>query len=118
MARLTILKPKVAKLAPMMRAAPPRVSADTGADWSSLYDLQAWRRKPDGLRWRTLVRDSFICRMCGRLETDTSKLHADHKTPHRGDMALFLDPDNVWCLCETCHNRDKQAIEKLSLIHI
>lgn len=79
---------------------------------SSLYDLRAWRGKPHGLRWSTLVRDCFTCTMCGKLEADDSKLHVDHKTAHKGNMMLFLDPSNVTTPCEHCHNSTKQRMEK------
>ena len=79
---------------------------------SSPYDLQVWRAKPHGLRWRTLLRDHFTCTKCGRLEGDTSKLHVDHKQAHKGDLTLFFDPHNVTTLCERCHNSDKQRLEK------
>jgi len=59
-----------------------------------------------------LVRDSFTCRMCRKLETDECKLHVDHKIPHKGDQALFFDPENVVTLCEHCHNSTKQMMEK------
>jgi len=36
----------------------------------------------------------------------------DHKTPHRGDVALLFDINNLQSLCELCHNSNKQSIEK------
>ena len=35
----------------------------------------------------------------------------DHKTPHRGNAALFRDPANLWTLCKACHDSDKQGQE-------
>lgn len=40
------------------------------------------------------------------------ELVADHKTPHRGDVALFWDEQNLQCLCKPCHDRDKQRAER------
>jgi 5-methylcytosine-specific restriction protein A len=34
----------------------------------------------------------------------------DHVVPHRGDRALFRDPDNHQSLCKPCHDR-KTRIE-------
>ena len=34
----------------------------------------------------------------------------DHIVPHRGDRALFWDPDNHQSLCKPCHDR-KTAVE-------
>jgi 5-methylcytosine-specific restriction endonuclease McrA len=54
----------------------------------------------------------FRCQMCGKLEGDTSKLHADHRRPHRGRPNLFWDPDNIQTLCaDPCHNTHKRRME-------
>ena len=79
----------------------------------SLYDTRAWRAKPHGLRWRTLLRDGFTCRMCGKLgNPDASNLHVDHITQHGGDRKRFYDPRNLQTLCDGCHNSAKQSAEK------
>lgn len=75
--------------------------------WRRWYGLARWKR----LRWDVLVRDRFTCRMCQRVEPDTSKLVADHVRPHRGDPALFWDQDNLQSLCASCHSSAKQAAE-------
>lgn len=36
----------------------------------------------------------------------------DHKIPHRGDLRLFLDPDNLQSLCKHCHDSHKQREER------
>ena len=77
-------------------------------DWRKWYDLARWKR----LRWDTLVRDKFTCRLCGEVEADTSKLVGDHRVAHRGDPALFWDPDNIQCLCKPCHDGTKQSEER------
>jgi 5-methylcytosine-specific restriction protein A len=40
----------------------------------------------------------------------------DHKTPHRGDMELFWNPDNHQALCKFCHDSIKQRYEKSKTI--
>lgn len=112
MTRLNTLKPAISKMAPRLSASAHRHSAEVGGDWSKLYDLRAWRGKPYGLRWQTLVRDMFTCQMCGQVISDDSKAHADHIEPHRGSKALFFDPANVQTLCEGCHNSVKQSQER------
>lgn len=57
----------------------------------------------------------FTCRMCDRIEANTSKLVADHKAPHRGDERLFWDADNLQCLCKSCHDSLKQSEERTSM---
>lgn len=76
--------------------------------WRAWYKTGRWK----ALRWQILLRDGFTCRMCGRLETDTSQLVGDHVIPHRGDAALFWDETNIWCLCARCHSSTKQAEER------
>ena len=36
----------------------------------------------------------------------------DHRTPHKGDIAIFWDRRNWQPLCSHCHNRHKQALER------
>ena len=55
--------------------------------------------------------------MCGRLLTGTKgEDHApevDHIRDHKGDLALFLDLDNLQSLCAwPCHTKHKQAEER------
>lgn len=80
--------------------------------WRRWYKTARWQR----LRWSVLVRDLFTCRRCGLVEADTSKLVADHRTPHRGNEMLFWDQGNIQCLCKTCHDTVKQAEEQGSLM--
>lgn len=75
----------------------------------ALYRTARWAK----LRWSILERDLFTCQVCGRLESDTSKLVADHRRPHRGDLALFWDEGNLWTLCASpCHSKHKQRMEQ------
>lgn len=111
MGRLTSLKPRIGTLKTNIAYLPEgRQARDRHRDrqpWRKWYKTSEWRR----LRWATLVRDLFTCGMCGRLENDTSKLVADHRTPHRGDERLFWDAGNLWCLCKPCHDGAKQREE-------
>ena len=75
----------------------------------ALYKTARWRV----LRMATFKRDKFTCQMCGRVEGDTSKLTADHRRPHRGDLVLFWDEANLQTLCTTpCHVKHKQRLEQ------
>lgn len=103
---LPVLKPRVAFLNDDKAAASR--SRDRRLEYRSWYKTAEWRR----LRWQALVRDLFICQMCGRLEPDSSQLVGDHKQPHRGDRGLFFDISNVWCLCKQCHDGTKQREER------
>lgn len=113
MAKLTNLKPTVGTL-------PPRLGYATGDEkardrqrsttqhWRVWYNSAEWKR----LRIRVFIRDAFTCQMCQRVEGNTSKLIGDHKTPHRGDRALFFDENNVHTVCKPCHDGEKQRIDK------
>jgi 5-methylcytosine-specific restriction endonuclease McrA len=75
----------------------------------ALYKTARWR----ALRIATFIRDAYTCQMCGRIEGDTSKLVADHRHPHRGDLALFWAETNLWTLCASpCHSKHKQRMEQ------
>jgi 5-methylcytosine-specific restriction protein A len=66
----------------------------------------------DALRLTVFLRDGFTCRMCGKLQGDTSKLACDHKLPHKGNDALFWDEGNLQTLCKPCHDSNKQRLEQ------
>ena len=72
------------------------------AEWHDLYRLPIWK---DKLRPGQLIREPF-CRECWRLRHErVPATDVDHVVPHRGDMALFLDPENLQSLCHACHSR-------------
>jgi 5-methylcytosine-specific restriction endonuclease McrA len=87
---------------------------DATQPWRAWYKSRRWQK----LRWFVLKRDLFTCKMvgCGRIEPDTSKLVADHKTPHRGNEALFWDENNLQCLCKDCHDGMKQRQDKSAVV--
>ena len=66
-----------------------------------------------GHKWR-VARDQFLqvndrCAWPGCCSPATV---VDHRTPHRGDMALFWDRTNWQPLCAQHHNRHKQRQER------
>lgn len=118
MSKLSSIKPRLQVLGSRIAAASSRQETearrhrerDRTMAWRSWYKTARWQK----LRMAILVRDLFTCQMkgCGRIEADTSKLVADHKTPHHGDEALFWHDGNLQCLCKPCHDRLKQAEER------
>jgi 5-methylcytosine-specific restriction endonuclease McrA len=50
--------------------------------------------------------------MCIQYEDVTVADTVDHVKPHKGDVLLFWDADNLQSLCAACHNKDKQRIER------
>lgn len=57
------------------------------------------------------MNSSPLCVFCLEQEVVTSAAVVDHIKPHRGDEALFFDPDNLQSLCKSCHDSTKQRME-------
>jgi 5-methylcytosine-specific restriction endonuclease McrA len=72
--------------------------------YPKLYGSKRWRH----LRLVIFERDAYTCAMCQRV---TPRPHCDHKTPHKGDVDLFFDEENLQVLCPRCHNSRKKMIE-------
>jgi 5-methylcytosine-specific restriction enzyme A len=68
------------------------------------YKTYRWQQ----LRARHLAANP-LCEMCKPICTIATV--CDHITPHRGDDELFWKGP-FQSLCATCHNSDKQRIEK------
>jgi 5-methylcytosine-specific restriction endonuclease McrA len=86
---------------------------DEAAAYRKLYKTKQWQL----LRVTILTRDGFRCQHkgCGTLlkqgrSGDRSAV-VHHKSPHKGDMELFFDPDNLTSVCKRCHDGDIQSIE-------
>ncbi len=97
---------------------PARMAQDTGPAGGERPPEPVWRKWYHTSRWtklreKVLLRDLFTCRMCGRIQGDTSQLVADHIAPHRGNAARFWDEANLQTLCANpCHNTHKAALER------
>lgn len=83
---------------------PDRRSADSAA-WHKLYKLPVWTRE---LRPGQLLREPY-CRACAQQGRRIRATEVDHIRPHRGDMTLFTDRDNLQSLCHSCHSRKTLA---------
>jgi 5-methylcytosine-specific restriction endonuclease McrA len=76
----------------------------------ALYALPAWRL----LRKRILERDGWTCTWpgCGRLligaKNAPNSPVVHHKRDHKGDITLFLDPENLMAVCKECHDTGAQ----------
>jgi 5-methylcytosine-specific restriction endonuclease McrA len=113
MVKLTSLKPTLGSLAPTIGRLPSREAYDAErrtVTWRGWYKLARWKR----LRLTIFTRDRFTCQMagCGRIESNTSLLVADHIRAHRGDDRLFWDEANLQTLCKPCHDGAKQREER------
>lgn len=76
--------------------------------YANLYKLAVWHKR---LRPAQLAKQP-LCVFCQRKGKTVAATVVDHIRPHRGDINLFSDPDNLQSLCKACHDGEKQAIEK------
>lgn len=75
--------------------------------WVKWYKTANWHK----LRLWQLKREP-LCRFCRSMGILTSGNVVDHKKPHRGNIDLFFDRENLQTLCSSCHSSTKQRIEK------
>jgi 5-methylcytosine-specific restriction endonuclease McrA len=79
--------------------------------WRGWYNLAIWSR----LRLMQLGRQP-LCETClaksPSIVTAATVVH--HKRAHKGDWALFIDPNNHASACKPCHDGELQAAEKTS----
>lgn len=117
MAKLTSIKPRIGSL-------PPRIGYASGDEkardqhraatqhWRKWYKTARWER----LRQQVLLRDAWTCQRTGVLcigkAPDPNSPVVNHKTPHRGDPALFWDIDNLETVTKAVHDSMVQMEEK------
>jgi 5-methylcytosine-specific restriction protein A len=86
-----------------------RQAAKRGSNaWSHLYQTPEWKRAR-----LAFLRAHPLCASCAEVGLVEPAREVDHKTPHRGDRALFWDRKNWQGLCKPCHSR-KTAAEVLN----
>ena len=52
-----------------------------------------------------------LCQFCKQREDIVIAKVVDHVIPHKGNVALFHDPDNLQSLCQQCHDSVKKRME-------
>lgn len=79
--------------------------------------LRKYNFPPEVLKewWR--VRQKFrsthhYCKLCGKTFLTGELKIVDHRTPHKGDIKLFLAVGNLQVLCKRCHDSRKQLMER------
>ena len=83
----------------------------SNAPWHYLYNTAEWKQ----LRLAQLRKEP-MCAYCLVLGKYVSANVADHKKPHKGDLTLFRDPDNLQSLCKLCHDSAKQTLERSGVL--
>lgn len=77
------------------------------SQYHKLYGSRAWYR----LRHYQLAK-APLCAYCEAQGLTVAASIVDHIRPHKGDISLFSDPDNLQSLCKRCHDSHKQRQEK------
>ena len=77
-------------------------------DWHGLYNLAVWHRV---LRPHQLAKEPTCCR-CRAAGKIVAATVVNHVVPHKGDMRLFSDPDNLESVCKPCHDGEIQHQER------
>lgn len=75
--------------------------------WQHLYGRSRWQ----AMRQRHLA-EHPLCVYCLMQEIVEVATIVDHVIPHKGDEAMFFDPDNLQSLCKHCHDSDKRLEEQ------
>jgi 5-methylcytosine-specific restriction protein A len=75
-----------------------RYDRERGSASARGYDSR-WRRAREGF-----LRKHPLCTECERQRLVVPATVVDHIRPHKGDRALFWDPDNWQPLCKACHD--------------
>lgn len=68
-----------------------------------MYLMPEWRDPIVGLRAMHMAKEP-LCRKCRAEGINTAGVDVDHVIPHRGDIDLFLDSDNLQTLCKSHHS--------------
>ena len=72
------------------------------------------RKEYASARWKALrawqLRRSPLCVECAKERRIVPAHEVDHIIPHKGNLLLFYDPDNLQSLCRPCHSR-KTVVE-------
>ncbi len=75
--------------------------------WRKFYSTPAWRAA------RTAqLRKQPLCERCSTNERPVVAGVVNHRTPHKGDWDLFIDPANHESVCKPCHDGEIQSEER------
>jgi 5-methylcytosine-specific restriction protein A len=117
MGKLTRLKPTLGTIAPRLGYAEGDAKAadksrNQLAPWRAWYRTARWQK----LRHQVFVRDAYKCQRTGVLAIGKypapNSPVANHIRPHKGDPALFWDPDNIETITKAVHDSIVQAEER------
>lgn len=121
MARLTGLPKRLGSLPGAVggqdRAEAERVrnrARSGGGSLRKLYSCKRWR----DLRQDVAEAAAWMCQGCdvphqlNEIKFHPDSLTVDHKTPHKGNLVLFWDVENLQAVCKRWHDTEKQKMEQ------
>lgn len=85
---------------------PDQRSAEA-ARYRRWYSLAAWARARETQR-----RKQPLCERCQAKGFIVPMSVVNHRTPHKGVWALFIDPENHQSVCDECHDGPIQSEER------
>jgi 5-methylcytosine-specific restriction protein A len=115
--KLSSLKPKLGtlrpRLGPALGSEKSRNAYRAAAQpWRAWYKTAEWKR----LRQAVLLRDKWTCQRTGVLCIGKGNAPdapvVNHKTPHRGNRALFFDINNLELVTKQVHDGLIQSEER------
>lgn len=79
--------------------------------WRQWYGTQEWKK----LKQAAHLRDRWICQRTGELcigkHPEPNSPVANHRTPHRGNRALFFDLNNIETVAKHVHDSEIEREE-------
>lgn len=87
----------------------PDYRSEAARLYRKLYNLPIWRGK-HGLRQQQLTKQP-LCERCLKAGRITPATVVNHRTPHKGNWSLFIDPNNHESACKPHHDGDIQSEE-------
>lgn len=73
---------------------------------NKLYDSTRWRKIRN-----SVLNAEPLCRLCLKSGKETPSSVADHIEPHKNDLALFYNRENLQGICASCHSGIKRMEE-------
>lgn len=109
--RLQTAKPRLAPAS----VSDPKSRTAGGRRSEGPINTARWQK----LRLKILDRDGWTCQRTGVMlvggRNAPNSAVVDHIKPHRGDLDLFWDPDNLQAVSKEYHDKTKQGLEKRGL---
>ena len=70
-----------------------------------LFEVRRLYRTARWTRMRaSVLREEPVCRTCREHGRVTAASDVDHVQPHRGDLRVFWNRENLQALCRACHS--------------